>query len=322
MNTRTKKENAVGSGLESHPEQVNGNAGGKHSSVYDRITERVVGLLEQGTIPWQKPWSVKRGFPRNLISKKPYHGMNVFILHAMNYESPFWLTFLQAQQLGGNVRKGERACPVIFGQRKEALDDITGEKTYYTVLRLYNVFNVAQCEGLKNIPDPTPMADTTAPAEIVANMPQAPEIKHGMAQAYYSRFEDIVGMPHRERFTSADEYYSALFHELTHSTGHEKRLNRPTVTEAKRFGSEDYSKEELIAEMGSAFLCGHAGIAERTLNNSAAYLHNWLLALKNDHKLIVQAAAQAQKAADFILGTKPEEAPAEQTEAEPTPQLA
>jgi len=122
-------------------------------------------------------------------------------------------------------------------------------------------------------------------------------------------------MPDRERFTGEDEYFSVLFHELTHSTGHASRLNRPTITEANGFGSQEYSKEELIAEMGAAFLCGVAGIGERTLNNSAAYLQNWLEALQNDKKLIVQAAAQAQKAADFILGTKFEEAPAVQTEA-------
>jgi antirestriction protein ArdC len=145
-------------------------------------------------------------------------------------------------------------------------------------------------------------------------MPQRPEIKHGMAKAFYSPAGDFVGIPNRERFTSEDEYFSVLFHELTHSTGSEKRLNRPTITEANSFGSEEYSKEELIAEMGSAFLCGQAGIAERTLSNSAAYLQNWLEALKNDRKLIVQAAAQAQKAADFILGTKFEEAPAEHQE--------
>jgi antirestriction protein ArdC len=314
MNTQTKTSNEVGSGLLSHPEQVSGNTGGKNANVYERITERMIDLLSQGTIPWRKPWNVQRGFPRNLVSKKPYRGVNVLMLHAMHYESPYWLTFHQAQQLGGNVRKGEKSCPVIFGQRKEAEDEITGEKTHYTVLRLYNVFNVSQCEGLKNIPSPAETVTTTAPAAIVANMPQRPEIKHGMAKAFYSPAGDFVGIPNRERFTSEDEYFSVLFHELTHSTGSEKRLNRPTITEANSFGSEEYSKEELIAEMGSAFLCGQAGIAERTLSNSAAYLQNWLEALKNDRKLIVQAAAQAQKAADFILGTKFEEAPAEHQE--------
>jgi antirestriction protein ArdC len=309
----TNHQNQINDRLQNQPDQFStgSDTASNHSSVYDRITERMIALLSQGTIPWRKPWNVQRGFPRNLISKKPYRGVNVLMLHAMQYESPFWLTFHQAQQLGGNVRKGEKSCPVIFGQRKETEDEITGEKTHYTVLRLYNVFNVSQCESLKNIPASTETVTTTAPAAIVANMPHPPEIKHGMASAYYSRVEDTVGIPYPERFTSEDEYFSALYHELTHATGHENRLNRPTITEPNRFSSEEYSREELIAEMGSAFLCGQAGIAELTLNNPAAYLQNWLEALKNDHKLIVQAAAQAQKAADFILGTKFEDAPVE-----------
>ena len=281
------------------------------TSVYERISERVIELLSQGTVPWHKPWNVKRGFPCNLVSKKAYRGINVFLLHAMNYESPFWLTFHQAQQLGGNVRKGEKACPVVFWKHYETEDKTTGEEIKIPVLRFYYVFNVAQCEGFSGLPDLTLMTTTTKPAEIVEKMPQRPGIKHGMAKAFYSPGEDFVGMPNRERFTSEDEYFCALFHELTHSTGHESRLNRAGITEHNGFGSGEYSKEELVAEMGAAFLCGQAGIAERTLNNSAAYLQNWLEALRNDKKLIVQAAAQAQKAADFILGTKFEEVPAE-----------
>jgi antirestriction protein ArdC len=310
MNTHPKNNNANGSGLLSHPEQVSGQGTAKHNAVYDIITERVIALLEQGTVPWQKPFNVKRGFPRNLVSKKPYRGVNVFLLHAMHYESPFWLTFNQAQQLGAHIRKGEKACPVVFWKQLEVEDRGTHEIEKVPMLRFYHVWNVAQVEGLNELPDPAPMAPTTKPAEIVANMPQRPEIKFGMAKAFYSPAGDFVGMPNREHFASEDEMFSVLFHELTHSTGSKERLNRPTVTEAAGYGSEEYSKEELIAEMGAAFLCGQAGIVERTLNNSAAYLQNWLEALKNDRKLIVQAAAQAQKAADFILGTKFEEAPA------------
>jgi antirestriction protein ArdC len=313
MNTSPKNNHENGSGLLSHPEHLSGNT--KHSSVYDRITERVIELLMQGTIPWHKPWNVQRGFPRNLVSKKAYRGINVFLLHAMNYESPFWLTFHQAQQLGANVRKGEKACPVVFWKHHETEDKHTGEKIKIPLLRFYYVFNVAQCEGINELPDPATVTAPAKPAEIVANMPQRPGIKHGMAQAYYSPLEDVVGMPNRERFTSEADYFSALYHELTHSTGAASRLNRATITEANSFGSEDYSREELIAEMGAAFLCGQAGIVERTLNNSAAYLQNWLKALQNDKTLIVQAAAQAQKAADFILGTKFEEPAAEPKEA-------
>lgn len=312
MNTSPKNNNETGSGLLSHPEQMS-----KHGNPYDRITERVMELLTQGEIPWQKPFNVKRGFPRNLVSKKPYRGINVFLLHAMHYESPLWLTFKQAQELGANVRKGEKACPVVFWKQLEIEDKETHEIEKVPLMRIYSLFNVAQVDGLKDVPAPEAGAVLSKPAEIVANMPQRPLIKYGMAKAFYSPAGDFVGMPDRERFAGEDEFYSVLFHELTHSTGHESRLNRPTITEANGFGSEEYSKEELVAEMGAAFLCGQAGIAERTINNSAAYIQNWLEALKNDNKLIVQAAAQAQRAADFILGTKFEEAPAGSKEAVP-----
>jgi antirestriction protein ArdC len=310
MNTHPKINNANGSGLLSHPDHQREQGTVKRGSVFDRIAKRVIELLEQGTIPWQKPWNVKRGFPCNLVSKRPYRGINVFLLHAMDYESPFWLTFHQALQLGANVRKGEKACPVVFWKQHETEDADTGEKIKIPLLRFYYVFNVAQCEGLGELPDPSSMTATTKPAEIVEKMPQRPDIKHGMAKAFYSPGGDFVGMPNRECFTGEDEYFSALFHELTHSTGHKSRLNRAAITEANSFGSEQYSREELIAEMGAAFLCGHAGIAERTLNNSAAYLQNWLTALQNDKTLIVQAAAQAQKAADFILGARRFSSPA------------
>jgi antirestriction protein ArdC len=314
MKTHPKNNNEQGSGLLSHPEQVSGQGTAKRGSVYDQITERVVELLTQGTIPWQKPFNVKRGFPRNLVSKKAYRGINVFLLHAMHYESPFWLTYHQAQELGAHIRKGEKACPVVFWKQLEVEDKETHDIEKIPMMRFYYVFNLAQVDGLQDVPAPEAQAIITKPAEIVANMPQRPVIKHGMAGAFYAPSEDFVGMPDRERFTSEDEYFAALFHELTHSTGHESRLNRPTITEANGFGSDEYSREELIAEMGAAFLCGQAGIGERTIKNSAAYIQNWLTKLQNDNKLIVQAAAQAQKAADFILGTKFEEAPAVQKE--------
>ena len=268
---------------------------------YERITERIVSLLEQGTVPWHKPWTVKTGLPRNLISKKPYRGINVFLLMAMSYESPHWLTFRQAIQLGGNVKKGEKSCPVVFWKRMKNEDEESEEPKKAPLLRLYHVFNTAQCEGLEDAPGEIQMP-VTKPAEIVAKMPQPPVVKHGMAKAFYSPHEDCVGMPARERFNSEASYFATLFHELVHATGHEKRLNRASIAERNGFGSDPYCKEELIAELGSAFLCGYADIVERTIDNSAAYLEDWLKQFQNDRTLIVSAAAQAQKAADFILG--------------------
>ena len=277
---------------------------------YDRITDRITALLEQGTVPWHKPWQAKTGWPRNYVSKKPYRGINVFLLHAMSYESPCWLTFHQASQLGGTIRKGEKACPVVFWKQLEVEDKKTGETEKIPLLRLYHVFNAAQCDGLKNIPataDETPLSAPTKPDEIVAFMPKRPEIKHGMSKAFYSPREDIVAMPDRARFENEAGYFATLFHELVHSTGHEKRLKRATLAKNSGFGSDPYCKEELIAEMGAAFLCGQADIADRIIENSAAYVQNWLEQLQNDSKLIVQAAAHAQKAADFILCVQPVE---------------
>jgi antirestriction protein ArdC len=281
------------------------------TNIYDQITERIIAMLEKGTIPWRKPWTAQTGLPRNLVSGKAYRGINVFLLHAMCYESPFWLTFRQAQELGGNVRKGEKACPVVFWKQLEVEDKESHEVEKIPMLRFYYVFNVAQVDGLKDIPANNEATATasTKPVAILENMPKRPAIKYGMRKAFYSPAEDSIGMPNRECFDSDASFFATAYHEAIHSTGHASRLNRPTVTEANGFGSEEYSKEELIAEMGSAFLCGEAGI-ESTQENSAAYLQNWLEQLENDKKLIVQAAAQAQKAADFILGTQFDGVPA------------
>jgi antirestriction protein ArdC len=271
--------------------------------LYERITDRITALLEQGTVPWHKPWKAKTGLPRNFVSQKSYRGINVFLLIAMGYESPMWLTFRQASKLGGSVRKGEKACPVVFWKQLKIEDKDTDETKRIPLLRFYHVFNIAQCDGLQIVTAPTEANGNgvSRPDEIVAAMPQPPIIKHGMSRAYYSPIQDHVGMPARDRFDQTEAYYTTLFHELVHSTGHEKRLKRPTLVESCGFGSDPYCKEELVAEMGAAFLCGQAEIAEQTLDNSAAYIKGWLGKLKDDKMLIVQAAAQAQKAADFIL---------------------
>ena len=282
-------------------------------TVYQVITERVMALLKQGVVPWQKPWASSEAMPRNLVSRKAYRGVNVFLLHALGYESAFWLTFKQAQALGGNVRKGEKACPVVFWKwlDVEGEQDEQGKAKRVPLLRYYSVFNVAQCDGIE-LPaldgtrrEHNPIADAEC---IVAAMPKCPTIQHTGARACYWPSFDRVDMPKAETFRTAQDYYSVLFHELTHSTGHESRLNRKGVSgsegEWSAFGSTPYAREELVAEMGAAFLCGHAGIVERTIENSAAYVSSWLERLSDDVRLVVTAAAQAQKAADFILNVQ------------------
>jgi len=272
-------------------------------SIYEEITGRIITMLEAGTIPWRKPWTVTADMPRNLISKKAYRGVNVLLLHAMSYESPLWATYKQVAQLGGSVRRGEKACPVIFWKPLEVADKETGEKQKIPLLRYFYVFNLAQCEGLKDVPAPIATPPTTQAQAIIDNMPQRPDIKFGMTKAFYSPSEDFVAMPNRDRFDGEAEFFATLYHELTHATGHQSRLNRSTVTSKAGFGADDYCREELIAELGASFLCAEAGI-EHTLDNTAAYISNWLTALKNDSKLIIQASAQAQKATDFILARK------------------
>ncbi len=277
------------------------------NKAYEIITETIIEKLERGCVPWHQPWSSEAA--KNLISKREYRGINVFLLGASRYANPYWLTFRQAKQLGGHVAKGERSTPVVFWKWLEhERENADGElETYSTpLLRYYRVFNVEQCEGIPadKVP-PLDNARAFQPIEeaerVVRSMPQRPIIQHETAQACYRPAADIVNMPAPELFTSDAEYYSTLFHELTHATGHESRLKRLDTEKLAAFGSRDYSQEELVAEMGSAFLCGHCGIAERIIDNSASYIQGWLRRLRNDKRLVVFAAAQAHKAADFIL---------------------
>jgi len=291
---------------------------GKRPDVYQIVTDQVISLLEQGKIPWSKPWrGGAAGMPKNAISKKPYRGINTFLLamtaENKGYDSPYWLTYKQSTDLGGNVKKGEKSTLVIFYKalEKDNPNDPANPERYM-VLRYYNVFNVAQCENLdlSKIPDNGGIDDTPdldfSPIEscenIVKHFIKRPSITHNEQRAYYSTAKDVVNMPNPETFTDEQGYYNVLFHELTHSTGHERRLNRSGIMERAAFGDTVYSKEELVAEMGAAFLCGFYDIANRTIENSVAYLQGWLSKLKSDKRLIVQAAAQAQKASDYILG--------------------
>ncbi|MEM8669335.1 MAG: zincin-like metallopeptidase domain-containing protein [Planctomycetota bacterium] len=282
------------------------------TSVYALVTERILSRLESGVIPWKKPWGGAAGMPQNLISRKGYRGINAFLLACTDYESPYWLTFKQAKDLGGSVRKGEKSEPVIFWNEAESTDPDTGEEKTRRFLRYYRVFNLAQCDlpddKLPEEPDaqPTGPRDPIASCEaVVDGMPNRPEIRQGFRKAAYVPASDEIVMPDLQRFDSMPDYYATLFHELGHSTGHASRLDRPEITEPNRFGSEPYGREELVAEMSAAYLCHHAGIETETIDNAAAYVGGWLKAIKKDETLIVKAASAAQKAASFILGDAP-----------------
>jgi antirestriction protein ArdC len=279
-------------------------------NVYEIITDRIVKQLEVGTAPWHKPWQTQgpNGLPRNLVSKHPYRGINVWILASSGYASPYWLTFRQATELGGHVRSGQKGSPVVFWKfgTREVQDGEEIIERKSVLCRYYTVFNINQCEGLPVQPaqptEPFPHIDTIANCEqVVTQWLDKPTIEHGSHRACYSKSLDLVQMPDLGSFDNAEEYYSTLFHELTHSTGHLRRLNRSTLATFERFGDEKYSAEELVAEMGAAFLCGFTGIDNKTIRNSAAYLQSWLEVLKQDSRLVLIAASQAQKAADLIL---------------------
>jgi antirestriction protein ArdC len=286
-------------------------------NTYEIVTERIIDLLEHGVIPWRRPWTAA-GLPHNLVSKKPYRGVNSFLLSATKYVSPYWLTLKQANQLGGSVCKGEHGQVVVFwkvGQVDKMDTELDPDKIENHeksrrrfVLRFYRVWNFEQCELPQAVLEKLPKIEThehdpiEAAERIIAEMPNPPEIRYGGSKAYYSSAIDRITLPPRELFTSAEDFYATLNHECCHATGSPKRLNRDSITEAAPFGSPVYSQEELTAEMGAAFLCAEAGISPAVIENQAAYVAGWLTKLRQDRKVVVHAAAQAQRAADFILG--------------------
>jgi antirestriction protein ArdC len=278
--------------------------------VYGIVTERIVARLEKGVVPWRRPWA-GGGLPKNGVTRKEYRGVNVLLLGCQQYASPYWMSFKQVKERGGSVLRDEKASPCVYWNWMEIEDlDADGKPKKIPFLKYYNVFNTQQTT-LADDPEyklATSVNNPIAEAErIVAGMPDKPDVKHEGARACYSPMSDIVRMPPAPLFNSSAEYYSALFHELAHATGHERRLRRDGIASVSGFGSETYSKEELVAEMGAAFLCGESGISNAVIENQAAYIGNWLRRLKDDRKLIVHAAAAGQKAADYILGRKAQE---------------
>jgi len=270
------------------------------ATVYEIITERIIESLSAGIIPWRKPWNTEPA--KSLVSGKEYRGVNVLLLASSPFESPWWLTFNQARKLGGMVRQGQRGTPVIFWK---IYDDDDDRRRF--VLRYYTVFNLAQCQDIP-APPHSPRRPPFNPIEtcdnIVRGYADKPRIDHhGRDAAYYLPLLDTIRIPTPDAFDTPAHYYSTLFHELVHSTGAASRLNRKGITDFDAFGSHQYSFEELIAECGAAFLSHEAGILGNTIDNSAAYIANWIGRLKSDPTWIVQAGAQAAKAADRILGT-------------------
>jgi len=277
----------------------------KKKTVYEIVTEQIIEKLKQGEIPWRKPWN---SYPAvNWVTQKPYRGINQLLLEPGEYA-----TWNQIKKAGGHVKKGAKSHMVTFWKFIEVKnEDAEEEGAVKTIplLRYYRVFNIKDCEGIESKRkietfdhDPIERAE-----EIKEGYRDCPPIIFAPGSAFYHPADDIISIPEIKDFAKAEEFYSTLFHEMVHSTGHKKRLGRNGVTKLSAFGSHEYSKEELVAEIGAAMLCGLAGIEQVTIDNSAAYIQNWLRVLSNDSKFIVSAASQAQKAVDYITGSDNEE---------------
>ena len=273
----------------------------------NRIVEKIVEALGKGEIPWRKPW--RSCAAHNAVSGSEYRGVNALVLNlASHYPDPRFLTYKQAAALGAQVRKGEKGWPVIFystikksGESEGGEGETSGRAKTFRFMKHYTVFNASQCDGMpEREAAGAPIAQIVEADEIIKRMPRAPKIVDG-SRACYIPSQDIVNMPPKTaHWTSGSAYYDTLFHELTHSTGHETRLERDL---GGNFGSEKYAKEELVAEIGAQFLCQSSGINRAEVEeNAIAYCQNWSKVLKNDPKMIFYAAAKAQAAHDFIMG--------------------
>lgn len=273
--------------------------------IYEMVTDRIIEQLEKGYIPWQKPWTGVHDGAYNRISNKPYSLLNQMLLS----KTGEYASFKQWTELGGHIRKGEKAEIVTFWkiqQIEEENED--GEKIIkqLPLLRYYNVFHISQVEGVepKSI-DLNELQPIEEAERIKTEYMQREHIKileKVTDKAFYSPSLDYIQVPCKEQYQNIEEFYSTLFHEMTHSTGHKNRLDREDVKDCMYFGSENYSKEELCAELGSAFLINKLGIASsKSFNNSTAYIQSWLRVLKNDKKFIISASSRAEKAVKYIL---------------------
>lgn len=277
------------------------------ANVYQAVTDKIIEQLENGVVPWHKPWNGLTNGAFNRVSKKQYSLLNQMLLkHDGEYA-----TFKQWNELGGKIKKGEKAEIVVFWKMIKVKDtDSYGDEVEKTIpiLKHFNVFHISQVEGVKpiateeNVHEPIEEAERVISDYVSREGIELNEVVGN--EAYYSPMTDRIVVPAKKQYEDINEYYSTAYHEMVHSTGNSKRLNRfDEETTIAPFGSEDYSKEELVAEIGASFLMSHVGIdTEETLGNSAAYINSWLNVLKGDNKFIVSAASRAEKAAKYILG--------------------
>jgi len=276
--------------------------------IYEMVTNLIIERLDKGVIPWQMPWKAETGLPQNMVHKKAYKGFNFWLLLTVTdkYGSPFFLTFNQVKDLGGHILKGEKGFPVVFWKILDT-ERKDGSIDHIPFLRYYTVFNLKQTGGIDESKIPSSEAydhdfDPIGQAErLIEFWADKPEIRLNQSYAFYSPSGDYVGMPGPRTFFKDEQYYSTLFHEMVHSTGHINRTGRHEKLSNHMFGSQDYSQEELVAEMGAAYMCCITGIQNSTIDNSAAYIKSWIGKFKEDKKMLLAASSMAQKAVDYIL---------------------
>ncbi|BBU33363.1 antirestriction protein (plasmid) [Burkholderia sp. THE68] len=282
--------------------------------IYSRVTDKIIADLEQGVRPWVKPWKGGNAADRITLPARhngiPYQGINILLLWGEQLDKGFlsnrWMTFKQAQALGANVRKGEHGSLVVYANKvlKSETDDKGDEiEREIPFLKGYTVFNVDQIENLPAEYRTEPASVKSEPHELIEHAEAffsktGAVIRHGGNRAYYAPAHDIVQLPIPESFDTAESYAATKAHELTHWTSHTTRLDRQL---GKRFGDDAYAAEELIAEMGAAFVCAQLGLSPEVRDDHAAYLDYWLKVLKVDKKAIFTAASQAQKACEFLF---------------------
>lgn len=280
--------------------------------LYQSVTDKIVEQLEQGVAPWVKPWTNSGfgGLPYNAATKKPYRGINTMMLYSpAGAAGDGWMTYTQAKEIGAQVRKGERGSMVVFFkplkiEDKNAAADAADKSKTIPMLKYYTVFHTSQIDGLADKYLPQIVAQPTERQRIEAAeqlLAQA-RIIHGGDRAFYRIDTDSITLPHQQQFKSVDDYYATALHELTHWTGHSSRNAREY---GRRFGDQAYAREELVAEMGAAFLCAKTGITAQLQH--ASYIGSWLKVLKNDKRAVLVAAGAAQRAADYVTGWKAEE---------------
>lgn len=272
---------------------------------YEIINNKFIEMLEKGVAPWRQPWkSRQKGLAENIISGKKYTGCNFFITNIQEFKSSKWGTFQQFKKLGGQVKKGEKGTPIIFYTQIEKEKE-DGEKESIPFAKLSYIFNLDQVEGIQIEEKQNVKLNDNESIEacenIIKNFPLGfPKAEHKEDRAFYQPCLDIINLPEIGLFSNAQEYYHTYFHEAIHATGHERRLKREGVTQSNYFGSECYSKEELIAELGASYMSAHCGIDTDIIENSSSYIAGWLKVLKENPRYITQSSAKAWQAFQYL----------------------